>query len=262
MLLEIRVPSGRSLEEASQLRTIKDIVLERQMTRNKSSSFRKYDLAEFGVTRGYLKSAVARPDLTEGMRLLAAIRVGLFPSLQGLMKRAQDKGLSPHVSEGGCPFCSIPVVAELWSHMMLRCEHPWVAEMRRDCLASPISTIRRGSPWDGLWNTELEDGTLEVDEERHEMALGYALVGGWYHVVGNEVPTWSLGFGQLDVVSDELSSYGSTYVAEFLQRTYPLYSRHFGVKEYTSGGKVQGAALEMPPPAANEIEFEPGDYDV
>ena len=247
----IRIPNGRKPEEVSQLRTVRDVVLERMMSKNKSDSFHTYDGRELGVTRGFLRSAVARPDLAEGFRLLTLARVGLFPTLRKLWRTAEHKGLTPTGKKGECPLCDEPVVAEFWTHLLLRCSDRWAAYWRDHCLNKPIALIRIGQDWGQTWINQSEDG-IEIDECAHELAIGYALIGGWNHVKGDKIPTYSLGFGQLDVTPDEMDSYGAAYVAEFMQRVVPKYMRCFGVKVYSAGGKV--VAHRSPTPPAHDME--------
>ena len=59
----IRIPNGRSVGEAVTIRNVRDISEERQMTRNKSLQFTFYDRHQFGISRGFLRNAVSRPDL-------------------------------------------------------------------------------------------------------------------------------------------------------------------------------------------------------
>jgi hypothetical protein len=92
--------------------------------------------------------------------------------------------------------------------------------------------------WTGQWLEISPDGNYEVDERRRELLIGSALAGGWGHVKCDEIPTYSLGFGQLDHVPDGMDTYGYIRVAEFLQKVAPLYVRTLGSKAYTAGDEA------------------------
>jgi exonuclease III len=234
----VRIPKGRTSEEVTQLRTIRDVVLERQLSRNKSAMFSIYNSHEYGVTRGYLRNAVSRPDLSEGTRWITLIRTGTFPEIRELRKRAAAKGYTPTVEEGICPLCSEPVSATMWTHLLLSCKHGGVIYQRKHLLTLPFRLIRQGSSWDKIARAYTEDGTEVVNERILESVLGGAFVGGWIHVGKHTVPQYSLGFGQLDVTPEGLETYGWAFVAEFLQKVVPLYIRFFGTKVYTAGVTV------------------------
>lgn len=231
----VRIPKGRTSEEVTQLRTVRDVVLERQMTRNKSTGFLNYDCHEFGVTRGYLRNAVSRPDLSEGVRWLTLLRIGAFPSVQTLVERLEKKGVVHSFDRECCPLCKRVLVGTIWTHLLLRCGQEWVSLQREKCLALPIRLVRDNTDWTGQWTEISPDGNFVIDERRHELLIGSALVGGWDHVKGDTIPTYSLGFGQLDPVPDGMETYGYIRVAEFLQKVAPLYLRTLGFKEYTAG---------------------------
>ena len=256
----VRIPKGRTSEEVTQLRTIRDVVLERQMTRNKSPGFTNYDCHEFGVTRGYLRNAVSRPDLSEGVRWLALLRTGSFPSVQSLVERLNKAGIVHSFDTERCPLCKGVLAGTIWTHLLLRCEQEWVLLQREKYLTLPLRLVRESTDWTGQWSEISPDGNIAVDERRHEMLLGSALVGGWGHVKSDTIPTYSLGFGQLDHVPDGMGTYGYICVAQFLQKVAPLYVRHFGAKAYTAGNAALQADIDRP---FEEIEvMDVNDYEV
>jgi hypothetical protein len=137
--------------------------------------------------------------------------------------------------------------------MLLKCRHAWVSLRRDEFLREPLELIMVGGSWDGTWVTLTDDG-VEVDERAHELAIGFALIGGWDHVRDDRIPSWSLGFGQLDVTPDRLDSFGSTFVAGFLQKVVPLYMDALGQRVYSKGGgKV---VHRSPTPDVNMAETE------
>lgn len=226
----IRIPKGRSVGEAVTIRNVRDISEERQMARNKSLQFTYYDCYQFGVSRGYLRNAVSRPDLTEGVRWLTLIRTGGFPELEDVEKRIGKK-----ISISRCPLCNGRILKRIWMHFMLDCTNEWVEPLREKYLREPIECVlntpqmiaMRGKlGWDNI-----------TSEEDHESVqrVAYALVGGWNHISGDEIPTYSIGFGQLDQQATGLDTYGYVFVAQFLQKVAPVYLRTFGLKEYIAG---------------------------
>ncbi|KAH9167415.1 hypothetical protein EDB89DRAFT_1910012 [Lactarius sanguifluus] len=61
-------PVGRTREEYTKLLIIRHVVLERLMTSQKTVGWDSYDSYHFGITRGYLREAVGRTDLSEGVK--------------------------------------------------------------------------------------------------------------------------------------------------------------------------------------------------
>ena len=228
----IRIPKGRSIGEAVTIRNVRDISQERQMARNKSLQFSFYDCHQFGVSRGYLRNAVSRPDLTEGVRWLTLIRTGGFPELEDIEKRLNRK-----IETNRCPLCERTVKPSIWMHLMLMCTHEWVQSHREEYLQGPIDCVTNTSQFIGMKGRVGQDN-LTNEEDYHSMRkIGYALVGGWDHVGDDVIPTYSIGFGQLDHLPTGLETYGYVFVAQFLQKVAPVYLRHFGLKEYIAGNE-------------------------
>ena len=242
----VRIPKGRTPEEVTQLRTIRDVVLERQMTRNKSIGFLNYNSHEFGVTRGYLRNAVSRPDLAEGVRWLTLLRTGAFPSVETLVDRLDNLGKVHSFKRDCCPLCKRVLAGTIWTHLLLRCQQEWVSLQREKYLELPIRLVRDNTDWTGQWLEISPDGIYIVDERRHELLIGSALAGGWDHVKSDQIPTYSLGFGQLDHVPDGMETYGYVRVAEFLQKVAPLYVRSLGFKAYTAGDSAIQPDVDQP----------------
>jgi len=228
----IRIPKGRSVGEAVTIRNVRDISEERQMTRNKSLQFAFYDCHQFGISRGYLRNAVSRPDLTEGVRWITLIRTGGFPELEDIRRK-----LGREVPTERCPFCNGWFRYAIWMHFMLHCTHEWVQSHRDEYLKGPIECITNTSQFEGI------RGRIGMDNLRSEQdyyaakKVGYALLGGWDHISDDVIPTYSMGFGQLDLMATGLKTYGYVFVAQFLQKVAPVYLRHFGLKEYTAGNE-------------------------
>ena len=226
----IRIPKGRSVGEAITIRNVRDISEERQMARNKSLQFTFYDRHQFGVSRGFLRNAVSRPDLTEGVRWLILTRTGGFPELEDI-----ERKIGKPIGNHRCPLCKGRIIERIWMHFMLHCTHEWVQSHREKYLQGPIDCITNTSQLIGIkGRVSLDNMTNEVDCYLAKR-VGYALVGGWEHICDDVIPTYSIGFGQLDHQATGLNTYGYVFVAQFLQRVAPVYLRTFGLKEYTAG---------------------------
>lgn len=229
----VRIPKGRSVGEAVTIRNVRDISEERQMTRNKSLQFAFYDCHQFGVSRGYLRNAVSRPDLTEGVRWLTLIRTGGFPELEDIKKRVNEEIVTHE-----CPLCKGRVKTEIWIHFMLHCTHEWVKSHRDKYLKGALDCITNTSQFIGMRGRIGVDNLTNERDYHLTKRIGYALVGGWDHIGDNEIPTYSIGFGQLDQQATGLETYGYVFVAQFLQKVAPVYLRTFGLKEYIAGNET------------------------
>ena len=229
----VRIPKGRSVGEAVTIRNVRDISEERQMTRNKSLQFAFYDCHQFGVSRGYLRNAVSRPDLTEGVRWLTLIRTGGFPELEDIERRINRK-----VETLRCPLCKGRVILRIWMHFMMHCTHEWVRSHREKYLQGPIECVTNTSRFIGMRGRIGMDNLTNAEDYRSAEKIGYALVGGWDHIGDDVIPTYSMGFGQLDQQATGLETYGYVFVAQFLQKVAPVYLRTFGLKEYIAGNET------------------------
>jgi exonuclease III len=229
----IRIPKGRSVGEAVTIRNVRDISQERQMARNKSLQFAFYDCHQFGVSRGYLRNAVSRPDLAEGVRWLTLIRTGGFPELEDIEKRINKK-----IVPFRCPLCKGRVVMRIWMHFMLHCTHEWVQSHRGKYLEGPIDCVTNTPQMLGIRGRIGMDNLTNAEDYYSAERVGYALVGGWDHIGDDEIPTYSIGFGQLDHQATGLDTFGYVFVAQFLQKVAPVYLRSFGLKEYVAGNET------------------------
>jgi exonuclease III/predicted negative regulator of RcsB-dependent stress response len=231
----IRIPKGRSVGEAVTIRNVRDISEERQMARNKSLQFTFYDRHQFGVSRGYLRNAVSRPDLAEGTRWLILIRTGGFPELEDI-----ESAIDKKIDVFRCPLCKGRILERIWMHFMLHCTHEWVQSHREKYLQGPIDCITNTSQLIGLKGRVGQDNMTNEVDYYSAKKVGYALVGGWDHIGDEVIPTYSIGFGQLDHQATGLETYGYVFVAQFLQKVAPIYLRTFGLKEYTAGSVTLG----------------------
>jgi hypothetical protein len=229
----IRIPKGRSVGEAVTIRNVRDISEERQMARNKTLQFTYYDRCQFGVSRGYLRNAVSRPDLAEGVRWLILARTGGFPELEDIEKR-----INREVENWRCPLCKGRILERIWMHFMLHCTHNWVQSQREKYLKGPIECITNTSRLIGIRGRLGVDNTRNREDYLAAREVGYTLIGGWEHISDDVIPTYSLGFGQLDYQATGLETYGYVFVAQFLQKVAPVYLRTFGLREYIAGSET------------------------
>lgn len=244
----IRIPKGRSVGEAVTIRNVRDISVERQMARNKSLQFTFYDSHQFGVSRGFLRNAVSRPDLAEGVRWLILIRTGGFPELEDIGKRINKK-----IVTNRCPLCKGRILDRIWMHLMLHCTQEWVQSHREKYLQEPIDCITNTTQMIGMNGRVGMDNMTSEEDYYSVKKVGYALVGGWDHIGDDVIPTYSLGFGQLDQQATGLETYGYVFVAQFLQKVAPVYLRTFGLREYIAGS---GTLWELVWPTAGDYVIE------
>ncbi|KAI9429548.1 hypothetical protein H4582DRAFT_2060848 [Lactarius indigo] len=78
----VMVPKGRTCDEVAKLLLVQHVILECLMATQKTASWGKYDIYHFGMSRGYLREAVNRTDLSEGVHWLVLARTRAFPQVE------------------------------------------------------------------------------------------------------------------------------------------------------------------------------------
>jgi len=164
------------------------------------------------------------------VRWLILIRTGGFPDLEDIQKITKRV-----IDSTRCPLCKGKVLGRIWMHFMLHCTHDWVQSHREKYLQEPIDCITNTSQLIGMKGRIGLDNMTNEEDYYSAQKVGYALVGGWEHIGDDVIPTYSIGFGQLDHQATGLKTYGYVFVAQFLQKVAPVYLRTFGLKEYMTG---------------------------
>jgi hypothetical protein len=123
-------------------------------------------------------------------------------------------------------------------HFMLHCTHDWVQSHREKYLRGPIDCITNTTQFEGIKGRISMDNLTNAEDYYSAERVGYALVGGWDHVGDETIPTYSIGFGQLDHQASGLETYGYVFVAQFLQKVAPVYLKTYGLKEYLAGNET------------------------
>jgi exonuclease III len=235
------VPSGRDRGQVVKTSLVRDVVLERMMTSQRTKGFEFYDRFHFGITRGYLREAPNRPDLAEGVRWLSLIRAHGFPTIEGTWQRIKRSGREPPFQRGKCPICSGLVKPGWeWSHLLVICPHDRVVDLRRGHLESHYRYLvtqlsARGADW--VFDFSEHAGREnEIQPHRPEVVSIY-LVGGLYRssdALGREqwFDTYQIGFGHLRIVTPPLETFSYVPVASFLQSVVPLYLTALGGDPY------------------------------
>jgi exonuclease III len=234
------VPSGRDRGQVVKTAFVRDVVLERMMTSQRTKGFSFYDKFYMGITRGFIREAMSRPDLAEGVRWLSLTRCRGFPTIEGAWQRIKRSGQDPPFGRGECPLCSAPIILGWeWSHLLLNCVHPSVASARLNQLGPNIVYLRTnllgrgGRPFRDILN----DTGLERQTDIIAGVLSIYLVGGlirpldstdregWWDV-------YQLGFGHLKILTPSLEVFSFVPVASFLQIVAPLYLLRLGGDPY------------------------------
>lgn len=213
----------RNLYTYNRMCAVYDSIVERHMVRLETSTgaFKWYNKYQFGASRGFLQSAMARPDLAEGVRWLSVIRTGFFPEPK------------EHI----CPMCNNEVdKGWLWAHLMIQCENRICRNSRQQWLHDPIINIARYVREDDLRLTPNNINGVNSQNSIYGGVISVYLVGGV--VEGHFNYPYSLAFGQCDGLSADLDTYGYVYVASFLQKVCPVYCSKLGIDVY--GLHVEG----------------------
>jgi exonuclease III len=229
------VPEGRTRGEVTQVALVRDAVLERMMSSNKSKGFtRFYDFFSLGTNRGYLRDAATRPDLAEGIRWLSLVRTRAFPTVEGAWQRIKRSGQNPPFMRGCCPLCGNLVRQGWdWAHLLAVCPSVSVRHEREVHLRQSIDYLVRT-----IGNRDRLFGEFMNNVGREERiglpeALSIYLIGGLFRrpdMLEGEgwMDAYFIGFGSTKLICPGFESFGWTYVASFLQVVAPRFVSHLG----------------------------------
>lgn len=227
----MNLPKSRSLLEHRAVRNVREVVIERLMTINKSVAFLSYDLWCFGATRGFIRCSLGRSDLCDGVRWLVAIRVNAFPAVNSCWERISRTGGVPPFRKDHCPLCDKAISSDYgWVHLLVECLHQPVVLSREKFLSEPIrnlgslttrhNTLPMVKDVVGLSTETGQSGVIAI-----HLAGGVVNDDGFHH-------SYHLGYGQLDLVPFGLSTYGYVYAASFLQEVAPLFTTALRARVY------------------------------
>ena len=236
------VPAGRTSDQVTKLNLVRDTVLERMMSSQRTRGFEFYDKYSFGVTRGFLREAANRPDLQEGVRWLSLVRTRGFPTIEGAWQRISRSGRRPPFRRGFCPLCSAPVKHGWeWAHLLATCFHAEVVTLRTSHLRAQMEYLLNHIQGRGPeWLLEVTVGNARVNGEIQIMlpeVVGIYLAGGlcrhpdaldreeWFDV-------YQIGFGHARLITPTLEQFSYVPVASFLQTAAPLYLASLGEDVY------------------------------
>lgn len=229
------VPQGRTRGEVTKMALVRDTVLERLMSSNKSKGFNQfYDVWNLGTTRGYLREAANRPDLAEGVRWLSMMRTKAFPTVEGAWQRIKRSGQVPTFERGKCPLCVEDIRMRWeWVHLVVECKSTPVRCARQKHLQQSITYIR-----DNLVNREHQIANYANIMGREEQigiseVLSIYLIGGLVRPTGLSdgegwFDTYFVGFGAARLLCPGFESFGYAYIASFLQTVAPKWVAHLG----------------------------------
>ncbi|KAH9957559.1 hypothetical protein BJV74DRAFT_891343 [Russula compacta] len=235
------IPTSRSREEVTKVNLVRDTVLERLMSSQKTKGFSQYDKYNFGITRGYLREAAARPDLAEGIRWLSLVRTRAFPTVEGAWQRIKRSGQTPAFERGKCPLCRNDLATGWeWTHLLQTCRY------------APVVEGRLGDPSVVAYANEqgLEDGSGAV--MAFDRVVSIILCGGLYRSVEfadgeGWFNMYTMGFGHTRLITPGFETFGYVYVASFFQSVAPLFVQRLGVNLYgdwSEDGSHSGSSLD------------------
>lgn len=233
------------------MKDAQDCVLERQMhlrdhpTRG-SAAWRWYDRFSFGATRGYLRAAVARPDIAVGVKWLTIIRVNAFPRVSSRWVTLRDRGEEPDFGRDECPLCNKAVLTGWeWAHLAMECSHSRIRTARAKHLSHVVEALESTIPEDWKTSFDLSNETGLINQSN--AVVGIYLAGGVVDLHFDHA--WHTGFGQLDLIPNGLKTFGFAYLAAFLQEAVPLYLLKLGFDVH---GRV---GLDTLAPEAEVLEY-------
>jgi exonuclease III len=220
LMIEGRISAEKSTAERLLVNDVSDCVLERLMTADRSEAWKWYDKYRFGVTRDFIRSTTARPDLAEGVRWLTLIRTRTFPRVNDRFIALTFKGKTPQFRKDKCPICGGSIKSGWeWAHLVVACNDAFVKHVRATTVGEEIESIKRSLLHPGA--KRLSDTITGLGLQSHLMgAVAIYLVGG---VVKDQYDlVYHHTFGHLPLSQDK--GMGWVFIASFLQRVVPRYT--------------------------------------
>ena len=226
-IMETTDRQTKTQEEWTFIANIRDCVLERAMTANKSVSWEFYNRWGFGATRGYLRASTVFPTLTKGVTWLARVRCRALPRVNDCWNKTVYSGRTPDFEKDKCPLCKESISNGYeWEHLMMTCQESRVRTARYIYLDSSIRSLRGqlitrpDITLDNIVTRDRQPGA-NLNQVPLERAIAVHLVGG---VVNSDFNVnYHLGFGALDELPEGQTSHGYIYASKFLAEVCPLY---------------------------------------
>ena len=220
------VPTHRTRKEVTQVALVRDVVLERLMSSQKTKGFQFYDMFGFGVTRGFIREATQRVDLAEGVRWLCLARTHAFPTVEGAWQRAVRGGRRPGFYRNRCPLClNLLIQNTEWLHLLTECTFAPVEAARETFLMQSISYFNRTtSDWEAM---ELYvSSKLGLDRQNSTAGVvAIFLLGGVvrWSTYAPLITAYQMGYGQLKRMTPGFDMFHFSSVASFFQVVAPLF---------------------------------------
>lgn len=220
------VPTQRTRGEATQVSLVRDVVLERLMSSQKTKGFHFYDTFGFGISRGFIREATHRIDLAEGVRWLCLARTRAFPTVEGAWQRTIRAGRRPGFERHQCPLCFDPLTQNTeWLHLLMECAHAPVEAARSKFLAQSISYFNQmTNDWDAL--KHLVSNELGIDHQNSVAGVvAIFLLGGVVRWASYApiITAYQMGYGQLRRMTPGFDTFHFSSVASFFQLVAPLF---------------------------------------
>lgn len=218
----IKNAQTRNSTQQDMIRNVGDCILERVASANRSVAFEYwYDKYQFGATRGYIRAALNKPTIQEGLRWLIAIRVRGFPRIRDRWTRMRFSGKIPAFEKETCPLCKKNVMDGWeWAHLLLKCTNDNAMRLRLP-LHKYINDL-------DMWISELDHRNLDLapitgvsDQNIFYGVIAIYLVGGAVNDLYDS--PYHVSFGQTDILSHGDTKFVYERVAEFLQSIVPKY---------------------------------------
>ena len=248
----VTIPRGRTRSEVAQLLLVRHVVLERLMASQRTKSWTAYDSHYYGVTRGYLREAVNRTDLAEGVRWLVCARTGAFPQVERAWQHIKRSGRTPGFERGRCPLCLTKTLSGMeLAHLLVTCDRHQVKTCRLKYLEHNISYLTRvkAGIWESAPNMVSDKWGVTDQNLLRERVVGVYLLGGLVRLARAEQGSsdwfdwYQLGFGHFRLVTPGFTTHHYINVAQFLQEIAPLFAKALGQELY-DGGSVTDSLAE------------------
>ena len=127
------------------------------MTSQRTAGWGTYDMYYYGMSRGFIREAINRTDLAEGVHWLILTRTNTFPQVKRAWQRITRSGNRLGFVRSRCPLCLdlLKSRQDDLSHLLVACEATLVATSREKHLKPCITYLDRVKQhiWESAINT-------------------------------------------------------------------------------------------------------------